>query len=80
MDLDDHEAEVTDFTSESPLTNMWTLDDGHDDHKTDDKDSSGIVTSTAEDELERPSFLRRLKKRRNESADDSDESTPDKKA
>jgi hypothetical protein len=55
---------------------MWTLDDKHDD----EKDKPSVVTSPAEDELERPSFLRRLKKRRTDSSDDSDDSTPDKKA
>jgi hypothetical protein len=76
MTLDDHKLEAADFTSESPLTNMWTLDDKHDD----EKDKPSVVTSPAEDELERPSFLRRLKKRRTDSSDDSDDSTPDKKA
>ena len=56
------------------MPNIWSIDD--DQHG--DDASGQVVTSAAEDELERPSFLRRLKKRRLESDDDSDKSTPDK--
>jgi cell division protein FtsZ len=70
MTLDD-KAEVADFSSESPMPNIWTLDDDHKDEEIDHP----VVTSHAEDELERPSFLRRLKKRRDESSDKDDSSS-----
>jgi len=70
MDLDDsanHPA--TDFKSESPMPNIWTIADE------DDKDSDlkhaysepepTISGGSLDDELEKPSFLRRLKKRAN---------------
>lgn len=75
MNLDDQKAEDTDdFKSESPMPNIWTIDDD----KADDK-SSPVITSSGEEELEKPSFLRRLKKRRGDSPKE-DQSTPDKKA
>jgi cell division protein FtsZ len=76
MNLDDtHAAEAADFKSESPMANIWTLDDDKD---KDDQDEMAkpVVSNSMEDELERPSFLRRLKKRRSDSdasKDDSDE-------
>jgi cell division protein FtsZ len=79
MNLDD-KAEVADFSSESPMPNIWTLDDDHDDHHEDkssdhDNNHSVVTSSHAEEELERPSFLRRLKKRRDESSDKDDSSS-----
>lgn len=73
MNLDDHKAdEAVDFKSEAPMPNIWTIDE----EKHDNKDSA-VVTGSTEDELEKPSFLRRLKKRRGDSSKD-DKSTPDK--
>lgn len=67
MDLDDgRAAEAADFKSESPLANIWTLDDDKDKDDQDDM-AKPVVSSSMEDELERPSFLRRLKKRRSSS-------------
>lgn len=76
MTLDDGKADAADFNSESPMPNIWSIDEHTDD---DHQDNSGkIVTSHVEDELERPSFLRRLKKRNKEASTESDDSTPDK--
>ena len=50
-----------------PIPNIWTLDDEA--HDRDNKHD--IVTSSVEEELERPSFLRRLKKRRSTSDEET---------
>lgn len=76
MTLDDSHTDAADFTSESPMPNIWSID--NDEH--DDTNGSAVIGSPAEDELERPSFLRRLKKRRNEDTHEESDSTPGKKA
>ncbi len=73
MNLDDT---PTDFTSDAPIPNIWTIeeddapavskkDDTSDD---DDDDHAGgsVVSGNLDDDLEKPSFLRRLAKRRKE--------------
>jgi cell division protein FtsZ len=77
MTLDD-KADAADFTSESPMPNIWSIDEEHGEDEAQNDASGKIVTSHAEDELERPSFLRRLKKRHNDAPSESDDSTPDK--
>lgn len=87
MNLDDDQP-ATDFTSETPMPNIWSIDDdeekeakhghdtskedshsspSHDTHRTisanDDDTDSDVVTGSLEDDLEKPSFLRRLAKR-----------------
>jgi cell division protein FtsZ len=68
-DNTDHAS--VDLSDEAPVPNIWTLDD---ETKSDNDIDSDVVTGDAEEELERPSFLRRLKKRR-KSSDSSDEET-----
>jgi len=72
MSLDDQQP-ATDFKSEVPMANIWTIDD---DGSVNDHDGS-VVSGSVEDELEKPSFLRRLTKRSQEhkekSEDNSDE-------
>lgn len=82
VSLDEHQP-ATDFKSETPMANIWTIEDseqqqsdGDDDNF--DKDTNGVVTSSLEDDLEKPSFLRRLTKRHQEQKEDSDDNT-DKK-
>lgn len=71
MDLGD-EAQAEEFHKEKPMPNIWSLD--HTEFKNDEaktlspEEESGSFISSAdskseEDELEKPSFLRRLKKR-----------------
>lgn len=72
MNLDDNE-EHTDFTSDAPMPNIWSIDDDEKDD-TDNTKHKPIVSSHAEEELEKPSFLRRLAKRNK----NDDDSTPDK--
>ncbi|HEU4914073.1 MAG TPA: cell division protein FtsZ [Candidatus Saccharimonadales bacterium] len=73
MELDETEAAATDFKSDT-MPNIWTLDDhtssddGDDDtaldqHRSDAYDDREVVTSSDVNELEKPSFLRRLAKR-----------------
>lgn len=75
MTLDDRHTEAADFNSDSNMPNIWSIDEHHDDE---DSTATPVVGSTAEDELERPSFLRRLKKRRSDADTEDSESTPEK--
>ena len=67
---DEHDTVQTDFTSEVPIPNIWDLDEKD---KKDIPDSSDemqhqpVVSAHDEDELEKPSFLRRLTQRRKKS-------------
>lgn len=71
MSLEDHtDSDAADFTSDKPVPNIWALDsetneannndDSGSDHHADNDNESAIVTSDVEDELAKPSFLRRL--------------------
>lgn len=73
LSLEDESIEVDDFKDNSIPSNIWTLDDtksisDHDDEKRDENEASSSMREV-EEELEKPSFLRRLTKRRKE--DDS---------
>lgn len=71
MDLSEKEAEESMIDNDKPIPNIWTL--GSDD--TDDESAAGnpVVGGVDDDELEKPSFLRRLG-RRNKSKDSDSES------
>ena len=86
-DLDMHLDEAhdvskhaTDFHNDTPMPNIWTLEN-HDDAASTDRpddtsadDSNAVVSSHDEDELEKPSFLRRFKNlRKNDKSDDKSE-------
>jgi len=75
MSLTDTEEAAVDFKSDDSVPNIWTLDDKHSDDE--DTDSS-VVASSVEEELERPSFLRRLKKRRGNASDEEADTTSEK--
>jgi cell division protein FtsZ len=76
MNLDDDQEPASDFSKEHPMPNIWAIDDdavseddatnsddsAKNDNK-DDDDSDGAITIGAEDDLEKPSFLRRLSRR-----------------
>ena len=90
MELHDNEDSNA-LHSDTPMPNIWTLEDAHDTEDTaneEDKDKNvsddtPVLGSVDEDELEKPSFLRRLTKRRqqvdakktDEKSKDSDENT-----
>jgi cell division protein FtsZ len=77
MDLDDSEHPAADFTAEdNHMPNIWSIDEDKEDEEEDEHQP--VVSSHVEDELEKPSFLRRLAKR-NKGDDDSDESKDDAK-
>lgn len=69
MSLDDT-PESSDFASDTPIPNIWAIDEEHDDQ--DANGTSEVVTSTLEEDLERPSFLRRLAKKRRAGDDKTD--------
>jgi len=66
----DEQTPATDFKSDSPMPNIWTIDDDHHDDMSTEHDAPhhDVVLSQDVDkdmakELEKPSFLRRLAKR-----------------
>ena len=76
MELDDSGSEepADDFGSgDGTIPNIWSIDEDEDDSSTSSKDSDDeeikdeIVTSSLEEDLEKPSFLRRLSKRHKDS-------------
>jgi cell division protein FtsZ len=76
MSLDD--PAVSDFKSDSPMPNIWSISDSDDDVDEDDTitpshtEHEPIVSGNVEEELEKPSFLRRLAKRNKKEADDKE--------
>ncbi len=69
MDVSSHDAISgrEEFHKEPAIPNIWALDH---DHESSDESASKVEDKRAEeDELEKPSFLRRLKKRRSEKHD-----------
>jgi len=60
MDLKEHADQASDFHSDSPMPNIWSIND---DEKEENPLAEPVVSHHEEDELERPSFLRRLTKR-----------------
>jgi len=85
MDLDE---EATDFTSDKPMPNIWAIDEeeSSDDKKNDEtaisSESEPVVSDHMENELEKPSFLRRLSRRHKNddiSTPEDDKDNTDKK-
>ena len=69
MNLEENE-ETEDFHADTPMPNIWSLDqDNHDDKKQSAEAPKSDLSEEKieEDELEKPSFLRRLKRRHNKS-------------
>lgn len=65
MDLDEPTDGAEDFTSDEPGPNIWAIDQEQtasvdDTTEATDDDEPSVVSSDIEDELEKPSFLRRL--------------------
>lgn len=79
MDLgDDAAPSPTDFSDDTPMPNIWSINEDDNDHEdgsrqisADKGDNDPVVSSSLEEELEKPSFLRRLGRRRK--SDDSDD-------
>jgi cell division protein FtsZ len=79
IDMSLDEGPATDFKTDSPMPNIWTLDDDDKDKEKEQESSKhdplGHAKADSEDadsdaELEKPSFLRRLTKRHKESDTD----------
>lgn len=90
MSLDDgSDAAVHDFTSDTPMPNIWSIHDDNDTGQSSKKEDADkaekdvvthgheaetvaedVITSTLEDDLEKPSFLRRLSRRRKDSGEE----------
>lgn len=76
MELDNDQPEGhEDFTSDAPIPNIWAIhddenNDGND--KAEKSDTGDVVSSDLEDELEKPSFLRRLRRRKGQDEDDDE--------
>jgi cell division protein FtsZ len=77
MDLDQDKAVASDFNSKEPMPNIWSIDKPEDDIPEppaspmpqqptilDEEEPKPFVGHLDDDELEKPSFLRRLAKRR----------------
>jgi hypothetical protein len=76
MELKEHtEAAATDFHSDEPMPSIWSIHD--DEEKHDETASRAVVSEHDEDELERPSFLRRLRNRGGNKDESADGENPD---
>jgi hypothetical protein len=66
--LEDNPA--ADFKSDTTMPNIWTIDDDDDDTSSREEPKHEVVTShNVDEELEKPSFLRRLAKRYRDNPD-----------
>ncbi len=80
MQLDEPNEAAQDFQNEKPLPNIWTID--HENESKEQINNAGSViapthnsdSATDEDELEKPSFLRRLAKRSEKKPENDNES------
>lgn len=68
LDEDSTVPQAHDFTDDRPMPNIWAINNDEDDDAKEDHD---VVSGSLEDDLEKPSFLRRLGRRRHK------ESTPE---
>lgn len=82
IDMDLHDDKVVDdMTNDTPMPNIWTLDDKDEKEtaKADKSKDNPLMGSLGdEDELEKPSFLRRLTKRRQQAEDKKTEDSSEK--
>lgn len=82
MDLKEHDDAVKEFAKDEPMPSIWSIkeeEDNHAEEKTEEPHSA-VVSEVEEANLERPSFLRRLRKRggdhkENDTPSDADSST-----
>ena len=65
---DEHTEQAADFSNESPMPNIWSIGNGEEDEEParseENSNASPTILQDEDNELERPSFLRRLSKRR----------------
>jgi cell division protein FtsZ len=72
MNLDDDKPDASDFTDHRPMPNIWAINGDEDNGKEKQVEEHEVITSDIEeDELEKPSFLRRLGRRRHHREDEA---------
>ncbi|HVX56517.1 MAG TPA: cell division protein FtsZ [Candidatus Saccharimonadales bacterium] len=73
LDEDKDAPQADDFTDDRPMPNIWALhNDNEDDESSDSQPQQHeVVASSLEEDLEKPSFLRRLGRRRKSAGSDS---------
>ena len=82
MDLPEESATKS-LDDDTPMPNIWSMhedDDeptAHEKTETETAKETSLPEETSEEELEKPSFLRRLTRRRSESKTDTTDTTPD---
>lgn len=87
MTLNEDQPADHDFASDTPIPNIWSIHEDEEDGKDSKSDDSShgdspnpIITGSLEDELEKPSFLRRLSRRRKDDESDNKGDQTDDKA
>ncbi len=82
MDLKEHvEATASNFDNDAPMPSIWSIsDDDKEEDTHEEQASQPIVSHHDEDELERPSFLRRLAKRGRKDESDDPQNDSDRTA
>lgn len=82
MDLHDNDEQAeTIVDQDKPIPNIWALDDNDNDEANTAKPGETIIGTIEDDELEKPSFLRRLSRRKQHTKpdlDDNQETTEEK--
>lgn len=73
LDLHDERAEEADLSKDTPMPNIWNIDEDNDNEDTadDKKKEDSKKQDSDEDELEKPSFLRRLTNRKKKTTSDT---------
>jgi cell division protein FtsZ len=74
MSLDDESEannSIEDFHNETPMPNIWALDHHEESNNTNNEDAINIPHSQPEEELEKPSFLRRFRRKNNQKPEDN---------
>jgi cell division protein FtsZ len=72
MDLKEHKDAVKDFAKDEPMPSIWSIKEDEESEARAEERHQAVVSPTEEADLERPSFLRRLtKKRGSDHKDDS---------
>lgn len=69
---EEHERVETDFSNDVPVPNIWTSHEGSTAEE-DEQSPEPVVSVHDEDELEKPSFLRRLTRRRQKNTETSED-------
>lgn len=75
-DLTEQDHPATDFSNDKPMPNIWTIEETPSDDQptetnhSEENDNHAVVSSHDDDDVDKPSFLRRLAKRRQPGSDE----------